>query len=224
PSLDNGGAFVVNPADRRIYYYQEGMAAPMGSMEGYGKTPLSVMVLDRSIHETAPGIYSVGLRLPKPGFYDVPLFVDSPTLAHCFDFTVRVNPLLKKDRLDPVSLRALKNNLQVKPGEPAQVQFKLTDPETGQPRDGLKDVQVTVLLADGLRQVHFFADPLPDGIYQFTFTPPKAGVYYGMVSIPSLKMRANKLPYLMVRAIEVEAQGSEAKPPEQNTSSKGPTR
>ncbi|HEX7287970.1 MAG TPA: YncE family protein, partial [Candidatus Angelobacter sp.] len=47
PSLDNGGAFVVNPADRRIYYYQEGMAAPMGSMEGYGKTPLSVMVLDR---------------------------------------------------------------------------------------------------------------------------------------------------------------------------------
>jgi YVTN family beta-propeller protein len=212
PSLDNGGAFVVNAADRRIYYYQEGMAAPMGSMEGYGKTPLSVMVLDRSIHETSPGIYSVGLRLPKPGFYDVPLFVDSPTLSYCFDFTVRVNPLLKKDHLDPVSLRALKNNFQVKPGEPAQVQFRLTDPETGQPRDGLKDVQVTVLLADGLRQLHFFADPLPDGIYQFTFAPPKAGVYYGMVSIPSLKMRANRLPYLMVRA--VESQTSEVQPPE----------
>jgi len=216
PSLDGASAFIANPGDRRIYYYQEGMAAPMGSIEGYGKTPKAAMVLDRSIHETAPGIYSVALRLPKPGVYDVPLFVDSPSLSHCFDYTVQVNPLLKKEKLDPIYLRAVKNNLQVRPGEPAQLQFTLIDPETMKPRDGIKDVEVTVLLAEGLRQMRFSADPVGNGLYQFTFTPPKAGVYYAMVRIPSLKVKANLLPYLMIRA--ADAATSDLKAPDQSNS------
>jgi YVTN family beta-propeller protein len=214
PSLDGASAFVANPADRRVYYYQEGMAAPMGSIEGYGKTPKAAMVLDRSIHETAPGVYSVGLRLPKPGVYDVPLFVDAPSMSHCFDYTVHVNPLLKKEKLDPVYLRAVKNNLQVKPGEPAQLQFTLIDPETMKPRDGIRDVEVTVLLAEGLRQMRFSADPVGEGLYQFTFTPPTDGVYYAMVQIPSLKVKANQLPYLMIRAIDSAT--SDAKLPDQS--------
>ena len=216
PSLDGASAFIANPADRRIYYYQEGMAAPMGSIEGYGKTPKATMVLDRSIHETAPGIYSVALRLPKPGVYDVPLFVDSPSLSHCFDYTVQVNPLLKKEKLDPIYLRAVKNNLQVRPGEPAQLQFTLIDPETMKPRDGIKDVEVTVLLAEGLRQMRFSADPVGNGLYQFTFTPPKDGVYYAMVQIPSLKVKANLLPYLMIRA--TDAATSDVKATDQSNS------
>ena len=216
PSLDGASAFIANPGDRRIYYYQEGMAAPMGSIEGYGKTPKAAMVLDRSIHETAPGIYSVALRLPKPGVYDVPLFVDSPSLSHCFDYTVQVNPLLKKEKLDPIYLRAVKNNLQVRPGEPAQLQFTLIDPETMKPRDGIKDVEVTVLLAEGLRQMRFSADPVGNGLYQFTFTPPKNGVYYAMVQIPSLKVKANLLPYLMIRA--TDAATSDVKAPDQSNS------
>ena len=49
------------------------------------------------------------------------------------------------------------------------------------PRDGIRDVEVTVLLAEGLRQMRFSADPVGEGLYQFTFTPPKDGVYYAMV-------------------------------------------
>lgn len=214
-SLDGDSAFVANPADKRIYYYQEGMAAPMLSMEGYGKTPVAVMVLDRSIHETSPGVYSVGLTLPKPGLYDVPMFLDSPSISHCFQFSVKANPLLRKKTELAVNLHPLKTNLQVKPGEVANVQFRLVDPETGKPRDRLSDVEVTVLLAEGLRQMHIPAAPLGDGVYQFTFTPPKAGVYYGTVQIPSLRIRANQLPYLMVRA--VESQASEVRPQEQNS-------
>jgi YVTN family beta-propeller protein len=211
-SLDGDSAFIANPADRRIYFYQEGMAAPMQSMEGYGKTPAAVMIVDRSIHETEPGVYSVGLTLPKPGHYDVPLFVDSPSLSHCFEFTVQENPLLKKRPELPVNLRALKNNLQVKPGEKTTVQFRLFEPESQKPRDGLKDVEVSVLLAEGLRQIPATTDALGDGIYQVTFTPAKEGVYYCTVKIPSLGIRANQLPYLMVRATEAET--SEVKPPE----------
>ncbi len=209
-ALDGDSAFVANPADKRIFYYQEGMAAPMLSIEGYGKTPNAVMVVDRSLHETEPGVYSVGLRLPKPGVYDVPMYVDSPAISHCFEFTVRVNPLLKKQTQVAVNLHPLKNNLQVKPGETVQVQFRLTDSETDKPRDGVQDVAVTVLLAESLRQVHLAAEPLGEGVYQFTFTPPRQGVYYGMVQIPSLKVRPNQLPYLMVRA--TAEQTSEVKP------------
>ena len=213
-SLEGDAAFVTNPADRRIYYYTEGMAAPMFSIEGYGKTPTALMLLDRSIHETAPGIYSVGFRLPAPGLYDVPIFVDSPAVSHCFEFTVKTNPLLKKHSDLAVDLHPVKNFLQTKAGETVQAQFKLVDPDTGKPRDGLKDVRVTVLRAEGLRQTHLDAEPKGDGVYQFSFTPPANGVYYATVQIPSLKIRANQLPYIMIRAAETPA--SEALLPEQN--------
>jgi DNA-binding beta-propeller fold protein YncE len=211
-ALDGAAAFVVNPADRRIYYYQEGMAAPMFSIEGYGRTPKAAMVLDRSIHETSPGIYSVGLRLPKPGFYDVPVYTDAPSMSHCFELSVHVNPLLKKKSDDPVALRALKNNLQVRPGQPATVAFRLIDPATDKPRDGLTDVEISVLLAEGLRQMHLSAEPAGDGVYQFTFTPPSEGVYYATVRIPSLRIKANRLPYMMIRAT-AEAADAEAMVP-----------
>ena len=212
-ALDGAAAFVVNPADRRIYYYQEGMAAPMFSIEGYGRTPKAAMVLDRSIHETSPGIYSVGLRLPKPGFYDVPVYTDAPSMSYCFNLSVHVNPLLKKKSELPVMLRALKNNLQVRPGQPATVEFRLIDPATDKPREGLKDVEISVLLAEGLRQTRFSAEPAGDGVYQFTFTPPSEGVYYATVQIPSLRIKPNQLPYMMIRAT-VEAADAEARVPE----------
>jgi DNA-binding beta-propeller fold protein YncE len=214
-ALDGAAAFVVNPADRRIYYYQEGMAAPMFSIEGYGLTPKAAMVLDRSIHETSPGIYSVGLRLPKPGFYDVPVYTDAPSMSHCFELSVFVNPLLKKKADQTVTLHPVKNNVQVRPGEPATVAFRLVDP-TGKPYEGLKDVEISVLLAEGLRQMHFSAEPAGDGVYQFTFTPPKEGVYYATVQIPSLRIKANQLPYMMIRA--AEKTNAEAMLPEQSGS------
>jgi YVTN family beta-propeller protein len=212
PALDSASAFIANAADRRIYFYQEGMAAPMFSMEGYGKTPKSAMVLDRSIHETSPGIYSIGVKLPSAAPYDVPIFVDSPSISHCFKVEVENNPLLKKVAQVPVALHPLKNDLQVHPGVPVQVSFRLLDAASEKPRDGLKDVEITVLLAEGLRQQHFSAEAAGEGVYSFTFTPEKAGVYYAMVQIPSLKIKPNQLPYMMVHAVS-QPQSSSATVP-----------
>jgi len=114
---------------------------------------------------------------------------------------VEVNPLLKKAPQVAVSLHPVTNDLQVRPGEPVQVSFRLLDSATQKPKSGLTDVQVTVLLAEGLRQQHVEAESVGDGIYRFTFTPAKAGVYYAMVHIPSLKVKSNQLPYMMVRAV-----------------------
>jgi YVTN family beta-propeller protein len=216
PALDSASAFVANAADRRIYFYQEGMAAPMFSMEGYGKTPKSAMVLDRSIHETSPGIYSIGVKLPGSASYDVPVFVGSPSISHCFKVEVENNPLLKKGPQVAVTLQPLNNDLQVRPGNPVQVSFRLVDAASQKPRDGLKDVEVTILLAEGLRQQHLEAEAAGEGVYRFAFTPEKDGVYYAMVHIPSLKVKSNQLPYMMVRAVTPpESSGVTVSAPEQ---------
>jgi YVTN family beta-propeller protein len=213
PALDGASSFVANAADRRIYFYQEGMAAPMFGMEGYGKTPKSAMVLDRSIHETSPGIYSIGVKLPTAAPYDVPVFVDSPAISHCFKLEVENNPLLKKATQVPVALHPINNDLQVRPGSPVQVSFRLVDSASEKPRNGLKDVEITVLLAEGLRQQHFSAEGAGEGVYRFTFTPEKAGVYYAMVHIPSLKVKPNQLPYMMVHAVAAPESSSASVPP-----------
>src|SRR5258708_21543168 len=48
---EGNAVIVANPADGSIYYYQEGMAAPIGHFSNYGHAPQSVMVLDRSVKE-----------------------------------------------------------------------------------------------------------------------------------------------------------------------------
>ena len=49
---------VANPADKMIYYYTEGMAAPMGSFQNYKRDPRALLVLDNSLRETERGVYT----------------------------------------------------------------------------------------------------------------------------------------------------------------------
>jgi hypothetical protein len=72
--------------------YKEGMAAPMGHFQTYGKQPRAVLVVDRSLRETAPGVYETEARLGAAGSYDLALLLDSPRLVHCFPVTVAADP------------------------------------------------------------------------------------------------------------------------------------
>src|SRR5678815_812763 len=126
-----GNAVVLaNPADKVLYYYTEGMAAPMGNFQNYRREPRAVLIVDRSIRETAPGIYSANLKLPPGGAYDVAFLTDSPRIAHCFDIAADPNPLLKEEK--GVALRiehqAKDNQLQV--GQDFALRFKLIETKT----------------------------------------------------------------------------------------------
>ncbi|MDB5904242.1 MAG: hypothetical protein JWM26_3120, partial [Betaproteobacteria bacterium] len=48
---DGPAVLVANPADRMIYLYREGMAAPAGGFSTYGKAPRAVLVVDRGLRE-----------------------------------------------------------------------------------------------------------------------------------------------------------------------------
>ena len=89
---------LANPADRMIYYYSEGMAAPMGNFQNYKREARAVKVVDRSLREESLGVYATTLRLPKDGTYDVSLLLDSPRVVHCFEATAKPNPAIKQEQ------------------------------------------------------------------------------------------------------------------------------
>jgi DNA-binding beta-propeller fold protein YncE len=81
---------LANAGDRAIFYYEEGMAAPMGTFSNFGKEPRSVLVVDHSFKEKSPGIYEATGRLGKPGTYVVPVLLDSPRIVECFEVPLGV--------------------------------------------------------------------------------------------------------------------------------------
>lgn len=75
---------IANAGDKAVFYYEEGMAAPMGTFSNFGKQPRSVLVVDRSLKEKSPGVYEATGRLEKAGTYIVPVLLDSPRIVECF--------------------------------------------------------------------------------------------------------------------------------------------
>ena len=60
---------VSNAVDQAVYYYKEGMAAPMGTFKTYSCEPLAVMVVDRSLRErTDAGSYRDRLEIARTEF------------------------------------------------------------------------------------------------------------------------------------------------------------
>jgi DNA-binding beta-propeller fold protein YncE len=81
---------IANAADKAVFYYEEGMAAPMGTFSNFGKSPRSVLVVDRSLKEKSPGVYEAAGRLEKPGTYIVPVLLDTPRIVECFTLPIGV--------------------------------------------------------------------------------------------------------------------------------------
>ena len=54
---EGNSVIVANPVDKVLYYYSEGMAAPMGNFQNYRREPMAVLVVDRSLREIKPGVY-----------------------------------------------------------------------------------------------------------------------------------------------------------------------
>jgi YVTN family beta-propeller protein len=197
---------VANPADRSIYFYKEGMAAPMGNFKNYSRQPRAVLVLDKSLRERAPGIYETTAKLRRPGLYDVAVLVNTPRIVHCFQVSVGRNPDLPNENDEPrVEIQPLIENKIVTVGEPLRLRFKLTAPETKQPLPDVKDVQVLAFLAPGVWHKRQTASHSSDGVYEVHFTFPRAGIYYVYLESRSLGLSLANPQYLILQAVAREA-------------------
>jgi len=200
PSAEQNAVLVANPADKMIYYYQEGMAAPMGSFTNYKRVPRSLLVWDASLRETAPGVYSAKTQLTAQGNYDVAFLLDSPRIVNCFEMSIKENPEYEKKREVAIRVEPMLKERTLRVGENVQLRFKVTDPASKLPRGGLKDMGVLTFLSPGHWQERHWAKPLGDGVYEINFVPPRSGVYYIFFQCPSLGVAYRQIPHLILNA------------------------
>jgi YVTN family beta-propeller protein len=199
---EGNAVIVANPVDKTLYYYTEGMAAPMGNFQNYRREPMATLVVDRSLREIKPGVYATTIKLPASGRYDGAFLNDSPRVSHCFDLSADTNPALKEEK--PIALRIehqLKE-LKLPVGQDFTFRFKLIDTATGDPKSGLKDVRVLTFLTPGIWQHRDIATSLGNGVYEIKINVPQAGVYMVFVESTSMGVRYKDLPSLTLHATE----------------------
>ena len=204
PAPEGNAVIVANPVDRVLYYYTEGMAAPMGNFQNYRREPMAVVIVDRSLRETTPGVYSTTVKLPSSGRYDVAFLTDSPRISHCFETTADPNPRLKEEQ--SVTLRIVHElkDRELPVGHSFPLRFKLIDTKTNKARDDIRDVRVLTFLAPGTWQRRDIAKSLGNGEYEVDVNVPRSGVYMVFVESASMGVRYKDLPYLMLQGVEAK--------------------
>ncbi len=132
-SPEGNGILAVNPADKAIYVYTEGMMAPIGTIKTSGRQTMALLRLDKSIKPTADGTYVGRAPVPHAGEYTLAVFVDSPRFFACVPWkiaessalTVATNSNVEIEHpTNPVAQAPIRVNIQLskptKPGTPEQ--------------------------------------------------------------------------------------------------------
>lgn len=205
PTPGGNAVLIANPADQTLYYYQEGMMAPMGTFSNYKRVPLGLIVLDRSLAETAPGIYSVVVRPDRSGRFDVPILIDQPRLMNCFQVTVAEQPGTKNATTGgTLQIEALFDRAHYSPGQLHTLSFRVTALTDKQPVQGLPDVQALIIEAPGLWQQRRRLKETGEGIYSLQQTFPHAGSYQIVLAIPSRRVRYTDLQPVLIQVAPPE--------------------
>ncbi|HEU4871099.1 MAG TPA: cytochrome D1 domain-containing protein, partial [Pyrinomonadaceae bacterium] len=206
PAPEGNSVLLANPADRVIYYYTEGMAAPMGSFQNYRREPRAVMVIDRSLREVTSGVYTTTTKLPKSGTYDVAFLLDSPRVTHCFSAEAKPNPEVPREKKVAVRIEYLNNkDQQLSAGENYKLRFKLVDTTTSQAKSDVNDVRVLTMLASGIWQKRDFARSVGNGVYELDLKVPQDGLYFIFVESRSQGVSFRQLPHLTLQTTAATA-------------------
>jgi hypothetical protein len=196
PTPEGNSVMVANLPDQMIYYYTEGMMAPMGTFQNYKRRPHALMLIDRSLSEDSPGVYSSPVKLKSAGTFNVPFLVDQPRLANCFEVKIADSPYAEKVKASASTLiEPLFKGKQFSLKDTAALKFKVTDSLTGKPISGLKDVMILIFEPPGIWQKRVMAKETSEGVYEVTETLPHAGLFRVMAQIHSRGVRFADLPF-----------------------------
>ncbi|HEX8492265.1 MAG TPA: YncE family protein [Pyrinomonadaceae bacterium] len=213
PTPEGNAAMIANTPDQMIYYYVEGMMAPMGTFTNYKRRPHALLLLDRSLSEVAPGVYSTPIKLPQSGRFDVPFVIAQPRVVNCFQLEVAESPDGDKNRGGvSIAVEALFKDKRFKAQDTVSLRFKITDPLTGQPVGGLEDVQILVFEPPGIWQQRQYAKEVEAGVYEIMQTFPHEAVFHVMVRVASRGTTYADLPFTRV-AVEGSAGSSTSEQP-----------
>jgi hypothetical protein len=199
PAPEPKAVLVANPGDRTVYYYMEGMAAPMGNFTAARRSPKAVLVIDRSLRESEPGVFSIRTKMPAAGNYDVAFFLNAPRVVHCFDLAVKADPKAKR-AARAVAIEPLLEKTPIAAGKELEVRFRVTDRNTRKPHEDVRDLRALAYLTTGWQQ-RLAAVGTGKGIYSLKFTVPEPGIYYVFFESSSLQLALNDGSPLIFEAI-----------------------
>jgi len=205
PSVkQSAAAYIVNQAEGTVSYYMEGMAAPMGSFRNYGHQARAIQIVDRSLAEREPGVYTGRVKIPVPGSYDIAFMMDTPQFLHCFSADVEPNAEMLATA-GPMSVEYQIADRQVPVGDSATVKFRLTDPATGLPASDIPDVTVMYYRSDGRGRRVVPAKSLGDGQYEATVDISTPATYYVFVGSESKKLGYSDMPFVSLMGVPATA-------------------
>lgn len=178
---DGEGAFVLNPADRNVYQWMEGMVAPQGSSALYPWTARGILASDQALAEFSPGVYRTEGTLPAPGRYTaVMLARGTPQVLTCT--TLSVAPDLEQRDLQRVRAAIVSPAGQANVA--GELRIRLTSLDN-QPIDNVADLDVTVVQLPDFSSILSMRKVGP-GEYAASVTPANAGPHNVMIGAPSL--------------------------------------
>ncbi|WDE08029.1 YncE family protein [Thalassomonas viridans] len=182
---------VAHPRDKQVYYYKEGMAAPMGSFKNFSRSARAVIAVDRSLQEVAAGQYQTTGRPAEAGTYDVAFFLESPRVVHCFEVRVRPEQAQEQDRLLQV-VASLVPDQQIKAQQNTSLTFRLENADTKAPIVGLAGLNSLTVLVPGIWKDRSRVTELGQGLYRINWQAPQSGAYYIqlLADWQTLKMQA----------------------------------
>jgi YVTN family beta-propeller protein len=197
-------AYIVNQAEGTVSYYMEGMGAPMGSFRNYGHEARAIEIVDRSLGERAPGVYTGRVKVPVEGTYDIAFMMDTPRFLHCFSTEVVPNPALQTTTAR-MAVEYQVAGRRVPVGQDTTVTFRLADPRIGEPVDGLADVTVLYYRSDGRGRRVVPAQTLEGGGYAATVRLDSVATWYVFVGSQSGDFGYSDLPFLSLMAMPAPA-------------------
>ena len=154
-------------------------------------------VIDRSLKETEPGVYTSKVRIPVAGRYDVAFLLESPRLVNCFSLEAKEDPLLASHR-QRIVVEFLMQSREVPLGATVPVRFKVRT-EGGAPQTGLKDVRVLSFLVPGQRRNETIAREVEPGIYETSVAIEEHGAYAVHVASKQLEKEFRDLATFTMR-------------------------
>ncbi|MGH8381927.1 cytochrome D1 domain-containing protein [Pseudomonas sp.] len=199
---DDNSVFVVNPVDNTTYFYAEGMNAPMSGYANRGHNARAALVIDRSLREVAPGVYSSTIKLPAAGTFDVAFLLNQPQIIHCFSTEVAASPSAPHRQSPQVEFMLEPTVVQ---GRPFTARFRIVE-GNGTPRNGIKDLSVRYFLAPSSRARDSRVHEVGDGVYEASLELAEAGAWYLHVQAPSLGSAFAEKNYTSLRVLPAAAQ------------------
>jgi YVTN family beta-propeller protein len=197
-------AYIVNQAEGTVSYYMEGMGAPMGSFRNYGHEARAIAIVDRSLSEQSPGVYSGRVKIPVEGVYDIAFMMDTPQFLHCFQAEVEPKPGVRVTNA-PMAVEYRVKDRRVPVGDTKKVTFRLTDPATGEPGDGIADLHVLYYRSDGRGRTVVPARALGGGLYEADVQVNTLATYYVFVGSGSRDLSFSELPFMSLIGVPSKA-------------------